>query len=121
MITFNQVLLFSGVILIALLVAGSHLCIKKGASAQNKHKSCRLNKWFWTLTGIFLNVAAFLCQILILRHLPLIVVYPIGSLVYILVPLGALYLLKERLKPRFWVGACAIIVGVCVIGLTQGM
>lgn len=51
-----------------------------------------------------------------LRHAPLGRVYPLMALSFVLVPLAAMFVLREQLSPQYWAGVALIVVGLAVIG-----
>ena len=51
-----------------------------------------------------------------LRHAPLGRVYPLMALSFVLVPLAAMFILREQLSPQYWAGVALIVAGLAVIG-----
>lgn len=51
-----------------------------------------------------------------LRHAPLGRVYPLMALSFVLVPLAAMFVLREQLSPQYWAGVALIVAGLAVIG-----
>ena len=58
-----------------------------------------------------------LAWVWVLRSIPLSVAYSAVALVFVLVPLLAIWLFKEPLTPQFAVGAGLIVVGVILVQL----
>ena len=54
--------------------------------------------------------------ILVLREAPLNRVYPIMALSFVLVPLGAHFLLGEAITPQYWAGVGLLVAGLLLIG-----
>jgi len=64
--------------------------------------------------GLVLNLASALCWIVALRKLQISFLYPMLSINYLLVPLGAWWLFGERLSKRRCIAVCVICLGVFV-------
>lgn len=60
--------------------------------------------------------AATLLWVAALRHAPLGRVYPLMALSFVLVPLAAMFVLREQLSPQYWAGVALIVAGLAVIG-----
>lgn len=59
---------------------------------------------------------ATIAWIFVLRQAPLNRVYPLMALSFVLVPLGAHFLLGEPITPQYWLGAALLAAGLVVIG-----
>ena len=68
--------------------------------------------------GIALWCVESVAWVLVLRHTPLSLAYPIMTLSYAAVPLAGVLLLRERLSRRQWAGAASIFAGVVCVGLS---
>ncbi|MBN6150364.1 hypothetical protein JR065_08430 [Xanthomonas sp. AmX2] len=69
------------------------------------------------LSAVALQLASVLLVVQALQTLPLSLLVPFAALAYLAVPLLATILFKERLLPRFWVGAAMVFAGVACMGL----
>lgn len=98
-------------ILSVLCSSTGQLCFKKATC----YPSFRLALPFWGMGGGLMLASVFLC-VKVLQTVPLSALVPFAALVYILTPLGAQLIFKEKIYPRFWIGAGLIAVGV---GLTM--
>ena len=112
MLTVTDALLLVG---LAFVGAAAQLCLKQGANQSRPGYFLRSLFRPWVLIGVLLMVANMLTLTWILRRLPLTAVVPVTAVVYVLVPVGALLFFKERLQPRFWLGALLIAAGIVVI------
>ena len=112
MLTLTDIFLLVGIVFVG---AAAQLCLKKGADAGKT--SHFLQSFFqpWVLIGVTLMITNMLALVWVLRYLPLTLVMPATSLIYVFVPSGAMLLFKERLQTRFWFGALLIVVGIMVI------
>lgn len=103
---------FMAMLGIALMGACAQLFLKKASGAETSFIRTILN--IWTISGITLMLACTLWTASLLRSLPLTVVLPVTSLIYIFVPLGARLLFNEKVSKRFWVGGFCLIVGIII-------
>lgn len=62
--------------------------------------------------SIFLQGISVVLAVLVLRSLALSQLIPFAALAYVLVPLGSCVIFRDRLTPRFWLGAVLIVLGV---------
>jgi EamA-like transporter family. len=100
---------------LAMVGAMAHLCLKYGA--QKRRPGSFISFFFHpgVVAGVALTAFNSVALSAIMRSLPLTVVMPTTSLVYIFVPLGAVLVFKEKVKPRFWGGGFLIIAGIAVL------
>jgi drug/metabolite transporter (DMT)-like permease len=66
--------------------------------------------------ALVLYASATLLWVAALQHAPLSRLYPVMALSFLLVPLGGMLLLGERVSLGYWAGAALIVVGLAVIG-----
>ena len=103
-----------------LLVAVSQLLFKSAMSTprDGTPRSIRRFAHPKIILGLALNLASALCWILALTKLPVSYLYPLLSINYLLVPLGAWLLFEEKLRRRRCVAICVICAGVfvCLLG-----
>ena len=78
--------------------------------------SLALDPWVWS--AVIAAVCAGLLYVISLRQLELSVVEPLFALVFILVPLGAVFILGEHLPPLRIAGLVLIFVDVILVGQT---
>ncbi len=81
----------------------------EGAPAHRAHFSG------WFLAGAGSLVTSMLLWVLVLRTLPLTLVYPFTGVNFIVVPLASHWLWKEPLPRMRLVGIFVILVGVCLV------
>ncbi len=97
-------------IIVAMCSTAGQLCFKKASRYTVFRQSC----CFWVLGALLMLVSVFL-SVKILQTTFLSALVPFAALVYILTPLGALFIFKEKISPLFWMGVGCIALGV---GLT---
>jgi len=106
------------------LVATSQFLFKKGVMELDFKENTRreiLLKWMFVffrkpiLAGLFLNALAAVFWLLALSDLELSYVFPFLAINYVLVPVGAAILYKEKLTRTRIIGIIIIILGVLVI------
>jgi drug/metabolite transporter (DMT)-like permease len=102
-----------------LMIAVSQLLFKAAMSNSSRNqegsKSMRMLVLHpMILLGLALNLAAALCWILALRKLQISFLYPLLSINYLLVPLGASVVFRERISRRRGVAIFVICIGVFV-------
>jgi undecaprenyl phosphate-alpha-L-ara4N flippase subunit ArnE len=108
---------FTLIILAAFAVAAGHLSLKKSsllACSQGGAIS-----YLWALLGVIFLSMGPVAAIYVLRKVPLTLAIPLGSLVYILVPLGANLFFSEKLTRRFWAGLSLVLAGIIIVGLAK--
>lgn len=109
------------------LVAGSQFLFKAGVLELNTDKSTVNPPWMkWVkvffkkniILGLFLNALAAVFWLLALSDLELSYVFPFLALNYVIVPLGASFLYRERLSRIRIAGILIICAGVLVIAFS---
>jgi drug/metabolite transporter (DMT)-like permease len=78
--------------------------------------SLLLDPWVWS--ALIAAVVTGVLYVITLRQLELSVLEPLFALVFILVPLAAVFILGEQLPPLRIVGLVLIFVGVILVGKT---
>ena len=78
--------------------------------------SMMLDPWIWS--ALIAAVVTGLFYVITLRQLELSVLEPLFALVFILVPLAAVFILGEHLPPLRIAGLVLIFVGVVLVGQT---
>jgi drug/metabolite transporter (DMT)-like permease len=107
-------------VLNCILMTASELLLKKGATETALIAAPRWLEWTgimtlgsgWVIGGIALYILAFVNWLYVLRWIPLTFAYLVTSVVYVLIPLGALFLLKEQIGALRWGGIALITGGV---------
>lgn len=75
-------------------------------------RAMMLDPWVWS--GLIGAVFASICWILALQRMSVTLAYPFMALSFVLVPLGALWLLREPVSPVQWLGSGLIVAGVAL-------
>lgn len=97
-----------GMCIAAVVSSSTAQLLLKGASSNGiSAKGFRL-----LAMGIVLQLLSVLMAVLVLRTLALSQLMPFAALAYVLVPLGGVVVLKERLTTRFWWGSFLITAGI---------
>jgi undecaprenyl phosphate-alpha-L-ara4N flippase subunit ArnE len=104
------------IIIAAFAVAAGHLSLKKSSLLAASRAAV---SYLWALLGVFLLCMGPLAAIYVLRKIPLTLAVPVGSLVYVLVPLGANIFFAEKLNRRFWAGLSFVLIGIIIVGLSK--
>lgn len=101
-----------------ILIAVSQLLFKSAASGPRRRAAYRYLLDPKIILGLGLNGIAAACWVVALRRLEISYLYPILSVNYLLVPLGARYCFGESLRPRRLVAISVICLGVfiCLLG-----
>jgi undecaprenyl phosphate-alpha-L-ara4N flippase subunit ArnE len=107
---------FTLIILAAFTVAAGHLFLKKSSLLAGSQGTM---SYLWAMLGIGLLCTGPLAAIYVLRKVPLTLAVPLGSLVYILVPLGANLFFSEKLNKQFWAGLSCVLAGIIIVGLSK--
>ena len=100
---------------LAIVLSSAHMCLKLGALKRRKGSIVSFFFQPWVVAGVVLTAFNAIALSYVMRSLPLTVVMPLTSLIYIFVPLGAVLVFKEKVKPQFWAGGLLIIVGIAVL------
>lgn len=69
--------------------------------------------------ALALYAVATVAWVMVLRHAPLVRVYPLMALSFLLVPVGAMVFLKEHVSVSYWLGALLLLAGLVVISRSQ--
>ena len=119
-----HVYIFASILLVTL----SQLLFKQGINQlKGKSKPEGMPQWkHWLnmafqpyiFSGLFCNGLAAISWLLALSNMDLSYVFPFISLNYILVPLGAIWLFKERMSRNRLVGIGIICIGIALIALS---
>jgi len=72
----------------------------------------------WTWSALAAAVTTGLLYVVLLRNLDLSVAEPLFALVFVIVPLAAMFILGEHLPPLRIAGLVLIFVGVVLVGYT---
>jgi undecaprenyl phosphate-alpha-L-ara4N flippase subunit ArnE len=107
---------FTLIILAAFSVAAGHLSLKKSSLLAGSQKAI---SYLWAMLGVILLCMGPAAAIYVLRKLPLTLAVPLGSLVYVIVPLGANLFFSEKLNRRFWAGLSLVLAGIIIVGLSK--
>lgn len=99
----------------------AQICMKKGLS-QGGISSIGFNNLFefaftalssWLIwAGILIYIINFVLWLIILYRIDLSIAVPVGSTVYIFIPILAIIFLHEQVNPLRWVGIVLIIMGI---------
>ncbi len=97
------------------------LCLKQGAMST-VHLS---PAWAWTgftglasplvWLGIVFLILSFVTWLYVLKKLPLSVAFPVSQVVHIMVPLGSLLVLGERISGVRWCGIGLVLLGLAIV------
>ena len=102
----------------ALFTAAADLLLKKGATAGETVTWYGLGALasVWTWLGILAYLVAFACWLYVLRRIPLSIAFGLVTVVQLLVPLGAKFVLGELISPQRWLGIGCVLCGTALIG-----
>ena len=104
------------VLIAVLLAAGGQILLKKGAVANASVLALLKNHFIWL--GLFCYFFSALCWIISLTRLKLSFVYPFTLLTYVLVMVGAYFLLGEKVKMiNLVMGSILIASGIIILNL----
>lgn len=106
--------------LYCLLMTASELLLKRGAQETAHVPAPDWLAWTgimtlssgWVLAGIGVYIIGFFNWLLVLRWVPLNIAYPVTSVVYVLIALGAWLFLGEKVGALRWLGIGLINAGV---------
>jgi drug/metabolite transporter (DMT)-like permease len=69
--------------------------------------------------ALVLYAVATVAWVSVLAHAPLVQVYPLMALSFVLVPIGAMFFLKEHVNWTYWLGTALLLGGLVVISRSQ--
>lgn len=69
----------------------------------------------WTWLGVMVYIASLISWLYVLRFIPLSVAFPLINGVHVLVPLGSLIFLHERVSAMRWVGIAIVLCGILAL------
>lgn len=69
--------------------------------------------------ALALYAVATVAWVSVLAHAPLVQVYPLMALSFVLVPIGAMIFLKEQVNWMYWLGTALLLTGLVVISRSQ--
>jgi undecaprenyl phosphate-alpha-L-ara4N flippase subunit ArnE len=69
----------------------------------------------WTWLGIISYIVGLLCWLSVLRTLPLTIAFPTLTVLHMLVPVGAQFLLHEVVPAKRWLGIAIAAAGILMI------
>lgn len=69
----------------------------------------------WTWIGVIVYIASLVSWLYVLRFVPLSVAFPLINGVHVLVPLGSLIFLHERVSLMRWVGIAIVLCGILLL------
>jgi undecaprenyl phosphate-alpha-L-ara4N flippase subunit ArnE len=101
--------------------AGGELLIKVGANAVGLGTTTGIASYVgilgspWTWLGIISYVLGLLCWLSLLRYVPLGIAFSVITVLHMLVPLGARFLLHENVSVRRWMGIGLALAGMLMI------
>jgi len=109
------------ILLSALLVTASEVCLKKGASATYQLAgqvdwtglSALGSGWVWI--AILCYISSFAGWLHVLRFVPLNIAFNLSSIVHVFVPLSCWLFLGEDITEKRWFGISLVLLGICVI------
>lgn len=105
----------------ALCTTAGEVLFKKGADASHSIAGAAgIIGWMpllsaWTWIGVLVYVASLISWLYVLRFVPLSVAFPIINGVHVLVPLGSLIFLHERVSAMRWVGIAIVLCGILAL------
>jgi multidrug transporter EmrE-like cation transporter len=105
----------------ALCTTAGEVLFKKGAEAS--HSAAGLKAVIglaplasaWTWAGVIVYVASLVSWLYVLRFVPLGVAFTLINGVHVLVPLGSLLFLHERVSAMRWVGIAIVLCGILML------
>ncbi len=104
------------IIIAVVLAAAGQILLKKGAVVDTSVLVLLKNRFIWL--GMFCYFLGAACWIISLTRLKLSFVYPFALLTYVLVMIGAYFLLGEKVKViNLLVGSILIVSGIIILNL----
>ncbi len=112
---------YGGVIICALLVAASEVCLKKGADDTAAVDGMLLSLgiralasgWIWA--GILCYLLSFVFWLRVLRVLPLTIAFSLSNIEHVFIPIASYVFLGEAIGWMRAVGIGVVLLGVLVI------
>ncbi len=104
----------------AILLVSGQLLWKAGLAGREFNSAETIVKAMFSpliLTGLFIYAAATVLWLYILTQADISYVYPLTSVVHIIMLLVALFIFKEHVYLTRWIGVFLITAGVCFVGL----
>ena len=109
------------VVISALFVAISEVCLKMGANETGGVSGCLdwlgitslVSLWVWV--GVVFYLASFACWLHVLRHLPLNIAYNLVNIEHVFVPLACAIFLHEKINVLRGSGIILVLVGIWII------
>jgi drug/metabolite transporter (DMT)-like permease len=104
----------------ALLLVSGQVFWKYGMVGQEFNTAEKIIKVLFSpliLVGIFVYVVATVLWLYILSKADISYVYPLTSIVHIIMFFCAIFIFKEHIQLTRWVGVFLITVGVCFVGI----
>jgi drug/metabolite transporter (DMT)-like permease len=103
----------------ATMESASHLCLKKGATANKDATGLayylRLMRNKWVIAGILSYFVEMVIWIVLLTYIPLSVAFPLTGIQKVMIILFSVFVLKEKVSRVEWLGVGIIAAGIAVI------
>lgn len=108
------------VLIVSILTCAGQLCQKKAAQAGQLQAAGNLGTIVrWMIVAIFFMGCGLLLWLRVLQLLPLSIAYPMLSINFVLITLGARGFFDEAIDRRHWLGVVFIMLGVLLMGLSH--
>lgn len=108
------------ILLVSILTCAGQLCQKQAARRWQlclARPNRRAATMCWLLAALFLLGMGLILWLNVLQRLPLSVAYPMLSLNFVLVTLGAHRVFHERVTSRHWWGVASIMLGIFLMSV----
>lgn len=105
----------------ALCTTAGELLLKKGASPSHAVGGVEAVVGLapmasvWTWIGIITYVTSLISWLYVLRFVPISIAFPLINAVHVLVPIGSLIFLHERVSLGRWVGIAIVLCGILLL------
>ncbi|SET08458.1 EamA family transporter [Thorsellia anophelis] len=111
----------------SLLTSAGQLCQKQAALVRNsansdikkpsniKHNCIQFISLCWTLTAVIFLGFGFITWLYVLRYINVSIAYPLLSINYIFISLGARYIFNEQLNAINYIGLVMIMGGIAFL------
>jgi drug/metabolite transporter (DMT)-like permease len=103
----------------ATMESASHLCLKKGATANHDVNGIayylKLLRNRWVIAGILTYFVEMVIWIVLLTYIPLSVAFPLTGIQKVIIILFSVFVLKEKVSALEWLGVGIIAAGIAVI------